>query len=48
MARMKDLLFDIVDQYNSGRTISQIADSTGLSVDRVMSILQEHGVAVEE
>lgn len=40
---MKDFLIGILEQFESGRTIAQIADDTGLPHDVVFDILVNYG-----
>jgi DNA-binding IclR family transcriptional regulator len=42
MAKIKDFLIDLLEQHDSGMTISQIADNTGLPQDVVFDILQRY------
>jgi DNA-binding IclR family transcriptional regulator len=42
MSKFKDFLLDLLERYDSGMTISQIADTTGLPQDVVFDILQRY------
>jgi DNA-directed RNA polymerase specialized sigma24 family protein len=44
MGRVKDLLMNILDMYNQGWTISEIADFTGVAADEVESLLIQYEV----
>ena len=40
MSKMKDFLIDLLEMYERGSTIAQIADHTGLPQDVIFDILQ--------
>ena len=45
---MKELLIDILEQYESGVGIKAISDDTGLPADVVFDILQQYGTMEPE
>jgi hypothetical protein len=48
MAKMKELVMNILEQYEDGIGIKAISDTTGLPADVVFDILQRYGDLVVE
>lgn len=47
MSKLKDLISDIIEQYQDGISINQISSSTGLPSDVVFDILKNYAVEDE-